>query len=413
MGERPSEKKWQIILTLVISALGFLYFLGQSLVLGLVWLVSFVTPQTGMAQNIPLSIILWSSILSAVLLTPTILISFFQLRGRPIPAWLDTSRPIYSKITSWVILVWPVIVFVGWLISNRPNIAAFLIGPVNLLTAGIPVLWIYHKAQTKLDGGSEIRKWRIFGFSLTVMPVVVIVVEVLAVIGLLILLVIGIQVVNPQFGQVLMGTLERLQASGENLDEVMRIIEPYLRQPIVIFGAFALIAGIIPAIEELLKPLALWALARKKISPQEGFVGGLIAGAGFALIENVLYFTNVITADDWIVVAVGRAGTGILHMLASGIAGWGLARTWRDRKWGSLVLSTLAAIVLHGLWNGLALASGFIPVIMEIEETTLHQDILFNAPLIFLMILSALGICLINRHFRKKNAIENKEDSLS
>ena len=142
MGEQPSEKKWQIILSLVISTLGFLYFLGQSLVLGLVWLVSLVTPQTGMAQDIPLSIILWSSILSAVLLTPTILISFFQLRQRPIPAWLDTSRPIYSKSASWVILVWPLIVFLGWVISNRPNIAAFLIGPVNLLTAGIPVLWL-------------------------------------------------------------------------------------------------------------------------------------------------------------------------------------------------------------------------------------------------------------------------------
>jgi RsiW-degrading membrane proteinase PrsW (M82 family) len=196
------------------------------------------------------------------------------------------------------------------------------------------------------------------------------------------------------------------------MDEISQLIEPFLRQPIVVYGVFALMAGVIPAIEELLKPMALWALAGKKISPQEGFVGGLIAGAGFALIENVLYFTNVITAGDWLVVAVGRAGTGILHMLASGIAGWGLAKGWRDRKWWTLIFSTLGAILLHGLWNGLAIASGFLPFMMGIEETTLGQDILYNAPLVILMILSAVGIFLINRHFQKKNAAEIKEDPL-
>jgi RsiW-degrading membrane proteinase PrsW (M82 family) len=411
MEEQPAGKKWQIIVTLVISALGILYFIGQALVLGMALLLSLFQPQTGFSQNLPLGIVLWFSVLSAVLLLPILLISYFQLRGHSLPHWLDTSRPVFSKISNWIIIIWPVVVAIGWVISKQPEIAAYLIGPVNVLTAGIPVLWIYHKAQYKLDGGPQIRKWRIFGFSLTVMPVIVIIAELIAIIVLALLVLLYFQVINPQFGQDVMQILDLLRENGENLDAIMQDLEPYLRQPLVIFSAFSVVAGIIPVIEELIKPLALWSLAGRKLSPQEGFVGGLLCGAGFALMENVLYFANVMTSGDWIVMAVGRAGTGILHMLASGLVGLGLARAWRDRKWKSLVFSTLGAIVLHGLWNALALASGFLPLILEIEETTIWQDILFNAPLILLMVLSAVGICVINRKLRKQ-AGEKDEGTL-
>jgi len=409
MEEQPASKKWQMILTMVISALGILYFIGQALVLGMVQLLSLFQPPTGLAQNLPLGIVLWFSILSAVLLLPIFFISYFQIRGRSLPRWLDTSQPVFSKISNWVIIIWPVVVAIGWFISKQPEIAAYLIGPVNVLTAAIPVLWIYHKAQYKLDGGPQIRKWRIFGFSLTVMPLIVIIVELIAVILLGILVLFYLQALNPQLIQEIGQILDMLRENGENLDAITQDLETYLRQPLVIFSAFSVVAGIIPVIEELIKPLALWSLAGRKLSPQEGFVGGLLCGAGFALMENVLYFANVMTSGDWIVMAVGRAGTGILHMLASGLVGLGLARAWRDRKWKSLVFSTLGAIVLHGLWNALALASGFLPLILKIEETTLWQDILFNAPLVLLMILSAVGICVINRKLRKQAGKEGEQ----
>ncbi len=50
----------------------------------------------------------------------------------------------------------------------------------------------------------------------------------------------------------------------------------------MIFGVLAVISGIVPLIEEILKPIALWSLVGKDLTDQEGFVAGLLSGAGFA-----------------------------------------------------------------------------------------------------------------------------------
>lgn len=407
MNAMPETKNWQAKLSLVVSGIGIVYFIGQTLILGMVWLFSLLLSEAGFSQGVLLGLLLWSSTLSVVLLLPTFLISLSQLRGKSIPRWLDTSRPIIQKLASWSILVWPLFVLLGWLISGSPQISAFLLGPINVLVAGIPVLWIYHTAQRKLYGGSQIRKWRIFGFSLTVMPLVVIIVEMLAILALVILggIWVGYQLtINPQLEQELIQIFERIMANVDNPDALMQQIEPYLTQSDVVLSVLAVLAGIMPLIEEIFKPIALWALAGRKISPQEGFVGGLLCGAGFALMENVLYFTAVATPEDWLFMAIGRAGTGVLHMLASGLVGWGLARAWRDRRWLFLGLITLGAVLLHGLWNAFAFLTGIAPIYLGLDMTSISfsQTLLFNAPVIFLLILSAIGMILINRYFQKR-----------
>jgi len=168
-----------------------------------------------------------------------------------------------------------------------------------------------------------------------------------------------------------------------------------------------------PMIEEILKPIALWALAGRKITPREGFVGGLLCGAGFALMENVLYFSMVISAEDWLFTAIGRAGTGVLHMLASGLVGWGLAKVWQEGKWIVLAWTTLAAIIFHGLWNALALVAGVAPLYVYGAEPTFGQTILFYAPLILLLILASIALYLLNHHFQRQQASEAVSGSIN
>jgi RsiW-degrading membrane proteinase PrsW (M82 family) len=169
-------------------------------------------------------------------------------------------------------------------------------------------------------------------------------------------------------------------------------------------------AGVVPVIEEIIKPLALWSLAGRKISPQEGFVGGLLCGAGFALIENVLYFSATITAMDWLFVALGRAGTGVLHMLASGLVGWGLAKAWRDGKWVFLIGTSISAIVLHGLWNAVSLATGVATLVSLDSEAATWQDLLYSAPTFILLLISVVGLAWINRYFSKQNHIDKSDN---
>jgi len=50
-----------------------------------------------------------------------------------------------------------------------------------------------------------------------------------------------------------------------------------------------------------------------------------------------------------------RFGTTLMHMLASGLVGWGLASAWTQRKYLRLIGAYLSAVILHGVWNGLAI----------------------------------------------------------
>jgi hypothetical protein len=406
-------KNWRVIITLVVSALGSLFFAVQAFSLGMFWLVSLLDPLKNASETMSIGLLFWTSLLGGLLLIPLLLLSIYQLQGKPAPGWLDLNHPKFAQAVPWVILAWPAVVLLGWLIANREGAALIFLGPINLLVAGIPILWVYQAVQRGLPGGSQIRKWRIFGFSITLLPILVILVELLALIflGGAGIIWLGLRIyANPQFEQQIMQLADQVTVLGQDVDAIFDTIRPFILQPSVIFWVLAIFGGVIPIIEEVLKPVALWPLAGRQITPQEGFVGGLLCGAGFALMENVFYFTTVFLAEEWLFMAIGRAGTGVLHMLASGLLGWGLARGWRDGKWGSLVLTTLGAFILHGLWNILAVVSGVVPLLILDAEPTLGQMLLSHLPVVLMLLVSVLGLFLINRHLRKDVASKSNND---
>ena len=397
------EKRWQTILALILSALGILYFLLQAFGIGIYWLVSLFDSQTGTVENISNNLLVWESLLSALLLTPILWLSINQLRGKPAPSFLDGHKPWIKIMILVSVLVWPAVIALGWLIAGHPGVAVYILGPVNILVAVIPVVWAYFLAQRKLAAGPIARKWRIFGFSLTVTPVLTIIAEIFVLIaaGILVLvLVVIIASIFPTFGQTLSEFSDQL-SNLRTLGITDEMVNEWITHPLVIFGVLAVTSGIIPLIEEILKPIALWSLAGKNLTDQEGFVAGLLSGAGFALMENLLYFTNVITSQDWLTMAIGRAGTGVLHMFGSGLVGWGLARAWRKGKWPFLALMLVLAVITHGIWNALAMIGGVGPELAFGPDATVGQQILFYLPLLFLLLLQILILYLINRRFQK------------
>lgn len=402
--QNTPKKDWRVILTLLISALGCLFFAVQAFALGAFWLISVLDPVRSASESTPIGLLFWTSILGGLLLIPLVLLSIYQLSGKPAPGWLSLQKPALSKALRWVILAWPVVVVVGWLVARQENAAMIFLGPINLLVAGIPILWIFQAVQRGLPGGSHLRKWRIFGFSIAILPIIVILVELLAllVLGVMGIIWLGLRIfADPLIEQQIIHLTDQITLHSNDIDALIGVVRPYLLQPSVIFWVLAIFGGIIPIIEEVIKPLAVWALAGRRITPQEGFVGGLLCGAGFALMENVFYFTNVILAEDWLFMAIGRAGTGVLHMLASGLLGWGLAKAWRTGSWGFLSVTTLAAFILHGSWNILAFVSGLAPILILDAEPTLGHMLLSHLPVILLMALSIAGLFLINQHLRK------------
>ena len=59
-----------------------------------------------------------------------------------------------------------------------------------------------------------------------------------------------------------------------NEEVILKLLAPYISNPLVIATVIGYIALIVPLIEELFKPLAVWIFARKIESPAQGFAMG-------------------------------------------------------------------------------------------------------------------------------------------
>jgi hypothetical protein len=108
-------------------------------------------------------------------------------------------------------------------------------------------------------------------------------------------------------------------------------------------------------IEEILKPLGVWFLAGQKLTPTQGFVFGILSGAGFGLFENLGNTSSGGAA--WAILASTRISTLLLHCFTAGLVGWALASAWSQRRYLRLGISYILAVLVHGLWNGMAVLS--------------------------------------------------------
>jgi hypothetical protein len=102
-----------------------------------------------------------------------------------------------------------------------------------------------------------------------------------------------------------------------------------------------------------MKPLAAIALARRLRSPAEAFLVGMAGGAGFAIVENMLYESG--GRGLWAAVATMRGIGGVLHPLNAGLVaiGWyGVMNTTEPGRWKRLLGFYGLAVAIHALWNG-------------------------------------------------------------
>ncbi|RMF49097.1 MAG: PrsW family intramembrane metalloprotease, partial [Anaerolineae bacterium] len=154
---------------------------------------------------------------------------------------------------------------------------------------------------------------------------------------------------NPQAASTLETMGKRLLFAAGNPAAARRalthILETY---PLLRLAGLTALGVFIPLVEEFFKPLGVWMLSRKGISPQEGLFSGMLSGGMFALMESVLSRAQ---GDSWLVTLSGRAGTSLMHIATAGLVGYALARAWQERRYLHLGASYLLAVLLHGAWN--------------------------------------------------------------
>ena len=225
---------------------------------------------------------------------------------------------------------------------------------------------------------------------------------------LLVIALVGIFVVaaNPTSIETLNRLSEQFSSPNIDIQSLQSLLAPYITSPIAILGILGFFSVLTPLIEEAAKPIGLWFFAKKNLTPMDGFVGGMLSGAGFTVVET-MFNAGQSNPESWFVLIISRVGTGALHILASGMVGWGLAMAWSKHKYMNLFFSYLIAVCLHGLWNGVTLFYGISELLPEGSDSWL---VIFGKinPYILGILATAifLSLIFINLKFVKEQTMQ-------
>ncbi|MBE0699996.1 MAG: PrsW family intramembrane metalloprotease, partial [Anaerolineaceae bacterium] len=336
--------------------------------------------------------------LIAALVLPSFIFSLQRLRGFHFPI----PRINGFRIATIAILLWPLTLVLGSWASTQDGFSWLILPPLLLFAIGLPVWWLIEFARRRLSSGSLQRSWGIINFSLLITNPLVVFVEI--VVFFLLLMILVLWVLNqPALLKEFEMLAQKVLSFRNDPEAILPLITPYLQKPFVILGILILLSGLIPAIEELFKPLALWLLVRHRLTPAEGFTAGALCGGSFALLESLLALAGP-AQQGWAIVAIGRAGTGLLHITTTALLGWAMARTWQKGSYRQLGLTYLASVALHGLWNALSFLMGMgILVENSPEKPVLLASLVRAAPvaLVFLTLFLFSLLWAFNRHLRQ------------
>lgn len=234
------------------------------------------------------------------------------------------------------------------------------------------------------------RHWGVFAFSLAVTPSLIIFAE-LSVLSLALVVFSLAASTNPELQRILFELSSQFSTLPQDPESLLLILKPLLSQPLVILALFLAFTVLVPIVEEVLKTISVWLLAKRIRSVPEGYVVGILSGAGFALMEGLFSLGSFGSGAEWLSLVLGRMGGSLLHVFTGGVIGWGLASIWREGRGIKYALSLILSLLVHGLWNGVVLSASLLPIVYPGSE----YPKLVNVPMILYALLILLtGIML-------------------
>ncbi|MEW5868029.1 MAG: PrsW family glutamic-type intramembrane protease [Chloroflexota bacterium] len=386
---------WQ----LALSALAILGLWAVALATALLAALSTFSSFSG-SQGDPLAILVVSSVclVASLLLLPAVLYALERLSGRSWGAWL---APLYRLRPTVLIFLLPFVLAVGSGVKQVAPLAWIVFPPLHILAIGLPILWVLYLAVHGLPLGSRQCMWGVFGSGLVMGPTLIIIAEGLAALVVLVLAILALSG-SPELVDELTTLAEWVSRTSPSQQELFDALTPYLVNPAVIGLSFFFMALVIPLIEEFLKPVGVWLLMGRKMRPAAGFAAGALSGAGFALLESLFTYSE----ESWALMAVARTGTAMVHILTSGLVGWGLVQAWGQKKYLRLALAYAGAVAVHGLWNGMSLLAVFSALAAQVQLGDSLSSLSTGLQIVAALCLMAmavgafLSLTLINKRLR-------------
>jgi RsiW-degrading membrane proteinase PrsW (M82 family) len=363
---------------------------------GLSWIS---TPQIPRNEITGSFLLAASLALCGMLLIPSARYALARLAGRSVERFTWQW-----KVNPWVTVLllgtaFFLLLFIGAVVSQNTALAWIVLPFVHVLVIGIPVIWVFYLGGHGLPKGSPQRAWGIFATGMTLGPILIFALEIGA---LFVCVIAGVLLIalSPDLLREFSALVEQLQTTNLSPETILPIIQPYLKNPLVVLGVLLFMAGIVPLLEEAIKPIGVWLLAKRHLTPVEGFTAGLISGAGFALVESLGYTSDV--GQSWISSVLVRAPTALMHILTCGLTGWGIARAISLRRIRWLLAGYGGAVAIHGLWNGLTITAVGIVLLYPDQPMAVAIAGLALLGMVALFGSVFLLLLLINRRLRQQ-----------
>jgi len=350
MDSRPHGADCRSILLVVFALSGVV--LALSSAIGI--LVFMAVNKSALLQlnASPLTSILTASTLIAIglLLLPVTWLSMKRLRGEDFDSFILPPLRAWEWIT--IPSLWLLVLTLATLYYDAPG-AVWYVPFLHFFSIALPVYFVIRIAVNRISLGSSQRAWGVFGVGMTIGPLLAIMAEVMVIaVGILVVAVyLGF---NPEKMLEIERLVKQVQQAPD-LDSLIYQVGPLLKNPLTLFVGLTFLSFLVPIIEETAKSLGVWFVADRIRFPAQGFALGVLSGAGFALAESL---SASLTADNsWALTLSMRAISGSMHMLASGLLGWGIAYARLEKRYLRLIGMILLAMLLHSAWNAGAVFS--------------------------------------------------------
>ncbi len=344
---KPRKSTWMDTAQLVVSILVFMFFLGGAALC----FISLTQSQTNAAMRgfVPS---IWAIAFGFLILAGIALVSILSSRQ---VYYERAPKPIGSNRGAWIngiIIFVPLLILAGYFVMKAKNAPAFLLPLISVLALAVAMLWILKLGQGDKWAQNTKRDSGLFTFSMSFGTLFIMILQ-LVMLVLLILVVILIFSQQPS----ILNALEKINLNLQNPELLIEQLSTSAVGPIIAIGILVLVSLIAPLSEELFKTLGVWFLKGRNLSLSDGWIAGLMAGAGFGLIEGILFSMQGVLVDsfgEWLFVILGRIGGLLLHTTLGGIIGYALSKSWLEKRPGPAIGGYLVAMLIHGTWNFVA-----------------------------------------------------------
>ena len=280
-------------------------------------------------------------------------------------------KPAEEKAIIWSIVGFLLVLGLAALAGfASPEIKTIALAILAVPGIAIPVFWLLRVSSRDQKELNPKRNSGILTFSIGISTPFILLVEVLVFIILIIVLMSGFYG-KPEFMELINTILNDPELLQNDSARLFSELETMINLSSLMGWLLLIVAGIMPLVEELFKTLGVWLLKVRNPDPAESFWVGLLCGGGFALFEGLLSVSSLQSSSiefaEWAGLILGRFGGSLLHILTGGIIGLAIGKFWQDHKFGPLLLAYLAAWLLHGAWNALAIFGGVNPLINETQ----------------------------------------------